>query len=51
MDAAGDDDPDPGGPIRPAVFYGLWPRFAPAADADRQDEAEAPAEATAVPVP
>lgn len=51
MDAAGDDDPAPGGSVLPAAFYGLWPRFALAADADRPDEAEAPAEAGAVPVP
>lgn len=49
MDAAG-DDPDPGRTIRPAVFYGLWPRFALAADAERRDEVDAPAEAETVPV-
>lgn len=36
MDAAG-DDPDPGGSPRPAVFYGLWPRFALAEAADAED--------------
>jgi hypothetical protein len=49
VDAAG-DDPDPGGSIRPAVFYGLWPRFALAAEAESRDEADAPAEVEAVPV-
>ena len=48
MDAG--DDPDPGGFIRPTVFYGLWPRFALAGDAESRDEADAPAEAEVVPV-
>jgi hypothetical protein len=38
-----DDDPDPGGwPVHPALgFYGLWPRFAAAADAEAEDLLEA----------
>jgi hypothetical protein len=48
MDSAGDDDPDPGGSHRPTLFYGLWPRFAPRADAGDQEDAGLPAEAEAV---
>ncbi|HVH13051.1 MAG TPA: hypothetical protein VM759_08370 [Longimicrobium sp.] len=35
MDPA--DDPDPGGPVHPSVFYGLWPRFTVEDDGDEPD--------------
>lgn len=35
-----DADDDPGGPVLPTVFYGLWPRFAAEEDAEESADAE-----------
>jgi hypothetical protein len=35
-----DADEDPGGPIHPTMFYGLWPRFPAEEDSDDPAEAE-----------
>jgi hypothetical protein len=33
------DDPDPGGPVHPSVFYGLWPRFSVGEDVGDPEDA------------
>ncbi len=40
------EDPAPGAPVQRAVFYGLWPRFAP----DEAEWIDADADAAAEPV-